>query len=138
MLLKIGIGVLALTLSAGATALVALEPYGVMTVDFDVDDVSFRTPVPLGLLVFAIHFVPEEELEQIRADLLEFQPVVDAALAGLIDCEDGVLVEVVDHREHVLVAKEDGSLIVKVDTAQERFHFRIPLHGARRVVASLL
>ncbi len=137
MLLKIGAVFLAFILSAGATALVALEPYGVMTVDFAVDDVSFRTPVPLGIVALAIHFVPESERRQIRAEFREFQPLVEAALTGLMDCEDGVLVDVVDHRDHVLVAKQGGSLIVKVDTSEERFHFQIPLRGARRVLASL-
>ncbi len=79
----------------------------------------FAAPVPLGLPLAALHLAPEHLFEPAGDE--ELDALGRAALLGLGELlrslegvEDAVLVEVRSAEEQVLVASEDGDLVVRV------------------------
>jgi len=63
--------------------------------------------------------------------------VVRAALDGLRDSDDVVLVEVNQPGEHVHVAKSGGSIVVDVDNAGETVHVSAPIRAISSTVGQL-
>jgi hypothetical protein len=81
-----------------------------------------------------LKFIPDRHLAQASAKLRPYMPIVDAAIAALADCPDGVLVEVTDPGEHVLIAKRGSSIVVDVNDADEVVHVAVPLRAARSAI----
>jgi len=53
------------------------------------------------LVPLTLKFVPNHHLDAGVEGLAPLMPVLDAAIPALEDCPDGVLVEVLDPKEHV-------------------------------------
>jgi hypothetical protein len=64
----------------------------------------------------------------------EALPIIDAAIPALNDTPDGVLVEVRDPGEHVVVTKRGGSIIVDVNDPDETVHVSVPLIAAQSAI----
>ncbi len=64
-------------------------------------------------------------------------PVIRAALDGLRESDDVVLVEVKEPDQHVEVEKLGGSIIVDVDDAGETVHVSAPLRAISDTVEQL-
>jgi hypothetical protein len=82
----------------------------------------------------ALHFVPRHNFADSSHDMRDALPIIDAAIPALNDCPDGVLVEVKDPGEHVLVSKRGGSIIVDVNDSDETVHVSVPLIAAQSAV----
>ena len=63
-----------------------------------------------------------------------YLPAIDAAIPALNDSPDGVLVEVADPGEHVLVRKIGGSIVVDVNDSQDTVHVSVPLRAAQSAI----
>jgi hypothetical protein len=113
--------------SAGSIA-VAVQPH-------DGSSVSIR--VPAGLANLAIALTPDELLDDAIEDLEPVWPSVAAAARVLEQAPDFTLLEVRSSGEHVVVAKEDGRLLVLVDSAGERVRVAVPLATVRRIADRL-
>ena len=132
-LAKLGIGVLGTALVGGA----ALSSEGFIYVN-----VQEKHPggthvhlfVPAALVPPALHFVPRHNFADASHDMRDALPIIDAAIPALNDCPDGVLVEVKDPGEHVLVSKRGGSIIVDVNDSDETVHVSVPLIAAQSAV----
>jgi hypothetical protein len=61
-------------------------------------------------------------------------PIIDAAIPALNDAPDGVLVEVKDPGEHVLITKHGGSIVVDVNDTDETVHVSVPLIAAQSAI----
>lgn len=79
--------------------------------------------VPLGMA-----FIPGEKLQDVAEDAREALPILKAASEELARCPDGVLVEVRERDEHVLIQKLGGALVIDVDSDDEKVHVSVPLH----------
>ena len=129
-LAKLGIGVLGTAVVAGA----AISSEGFIHVrvhEKHPGGANFAVIVPAAVVPVALHFIPKKHFEQAPQDLQEALPIVDAAVPELEKCPDGVLVEVRDPGEHVLIAKSGGSIVIDVNDHEDTVHVSVPLRAVR-------
>jgi hypothetical protein len=60
--------------------------------------------------------------------------MIDAAIPALYASRDGVLVEVKDANDHVLVRKIGGSIVVDVNDSEDVVHVSVPLRAAQSAI----
>ena len=133
LLAKLGIGVLGTALVGGA----ALSSEGFIYVNVQEKHpggTHVNVFVPAALVPTALHLVPRHHFADSSHDMREALPIIDAAFPVLADSPDGVLVEVVDPGEHVLVAKRGGSIVVDVNDPDETVHVSVPLIAAQSAI----
>jgi hypothetical protein len=130
LLAKIGVGFLGTALVGGA----ALSSEGFIHVKVNekqADGTHLSLIVPAAAVPLALKFVPDKHLAQASQDLRPYLPMLDAAIPALEECPDGVLVEVVDSEDHVVITKAGGSLVVDVNDPGETVHVAVPLAAAQ-------
>lgn len=133
LLAKLGIGALATAVAGGA----ALSSEGFIHVSVHEKQPgghNINLIVPAAVVPVALHFVPRQSLAGPTENLQQYLPLVDAAVPALEDCPDGILVEVVDPAEHVLITKSGGSVIIDVNDPGETVHVSVPLRAAQSSV----
>jgi hypothetical protein len=129
-LAKLGVGVLGTALVGGA----ALSSEGFIHVK-----VKEKAPggthinllVPAAAVPMALSLVPRDNLRDASSQLREYMPIIDAAVPALRECPDGVLVEVRDATDHVLITKSGGSLVIDVTDPGDEVHVSVPLRAAQ-------
>ena len=132
-LAKLGIGVLGTALVGGA----ALSSEGFIYVNVQEKHpggTHVNVFVPAALVPATLYFVPRHHFADSMHDMREALPIIDAAIPALKDSPDGVLVEVRDPGEHVLVAKHAGSIVVDVNDPDETVHVSVPLIAAQSAI----
>jgi hypothetical protein len=130
LLAKIGVGFLGTAIVGGA----ALSSEGFIHVkvhEKEANGTNISLIVPAAAVPVALKFVPDQHLARAAAQMRPYLPVVDAAIPALEKCPDGVLVEVEDPGDHVLVTKSGGSLVVDVNDQQDMVHVSVPLRAAQ-------
>lgn len=132
-LAKLGIGVLGTALAGGA----ALSSEGFIYVNVQEKQpggTHLHLLVPAAIVPAALHFVPQRNFDKSSCDLRKALPIIDAAIPALNDSPDGVLVEVREPEEHVLVAKQGGSIVVDVNDHDDKVHVSVPLIAAQSAI----
>jgi hypothetical protein len=132
-LAKLGIGVLGTAL-VGAAALSSDGFIYVNVQEKHPGGTHVNVLVPAALVPATLRFVPRHHFADSSHDMREALPIIDAAIPALDDCPDGVLVEVIDPGEHVLVSKRGGSIIVDVNDPDEVVHVSVPLRAAQSAI----
>jgi hypothetical protein len=130
LLAKLGIGVMGAALVSGA----ALSSEGFIHVKVhgkQPDGTNIDLLVPAALVSTTLRFVPNSHLCDASENLRPYLPIIDAAIPALKDSPDGVLVEVSEPDEHVLVTKRGGSIIVDVNDTEDVVHVSVPLRTAQ-------
>ena len=133
-LAKLGVGVLGTALVAGAA--VSSEGFVHVKVhEKQPDGTNVNLYVPAALATTALHFVPNRDLKaRDSAQLRSCLPIIDAAIPALYASPDGVLVEVKDAHDHVLVQKVGGSIVVDVNDSEDVVHVSVPLRAAQSAI----
>lgn len=90
--------------------------------------------VPAVIAPLAVRFVPQHDLKGASANVQQYLPIIDAAISGLAECPDGLLVEVVDSDSHVTVVKSGGSIVVDADDSGDTVHVAVPLRAAKSTI----
>lgn len=133
-LAKLGVGFLGTVLVGGA----AVSSEGFIHVkvhEQQPDGTNINLFVPAALATTALHFVPVHDLkERDSQELRQCLPIIDAAIPALRDAPDGVLVEVTDEHDHVLVQKLGGSVVVDVNDDEDVVHVAVPLRAAQSAI----
>lgn len=129
-LAKLGVGVMSTALVAGA-ALCSEGFIHVKVHEKQPDGTHLNLIVPAALVPATLTFVPKHHLAQASEQLHECLPIIDAAVPALEDAPDGVLVEVSDPGEHVVVSKSGGSVVVDVNDHGDEVHVSVPLRVAQ-------
>lgn len=132
-LAKLGIGVLGTALVGGA----ALSSEGFIYVNVQEKQPGgshVNVLVPAALVPATLRFVPKHHFYDASRDLRTALPIIDAAIPALNDSPDGLLVEVIDPGEHVLVTKHGGSIVVDVNDPDETVHVSVPLRAAQSAI----
>jgi hypothetical protein len=132
LLAKLGIGVIGTALVGGA----ALCSEGFIYVNVQEKQpggTHVNVLVPAALVPTTLRFVPKHNFAASH-ELRTALPIIDAAIPALNDCPDGVLVEVIDPGEHVLVTKRGGSIVVDVNDAEDTVHVSVPLRAAQSAI----
>lgn len=93
-------------------------------------------PVPLFLARAALGFAPREAREVEVPELGEHYEIARRLVAELRDASDGVLVEVDDRENHVLIEKIGDEIAIEVVGDEEEVSLRIPLAAASEVLDS--
>jgi hypothetical protein len=127
---KLGIGVMSAALVGGA----ALSSEGFIHVkvhEHQPGGTNIDLFVPAALVPVALRFVPNHHIADSSEDSRPYLPVIDVAIPALADSPDGVLVEVAEPGEHVLIAKSNDSIIVDVNDADDSVHISVPIRTAQ-------
>jgi len=122
---------------AGASILCSEGLVHVKVIEKQPQGVHINVIAPAMLAPIAVHLAPQRDLAQAARRIQPYMPVIRAALDGLRDSEDVVLVEVKDPREHVEVAKSGGSIVVDVDDDAETVHVSTPVRAISSTVEQL-
>jgi len=130
---KLGIGVLGTAL-VGAAALSTEGFIYVNVQEKHPGGTHVNVLVPAALVPTTLHFIPRHHFGAAPHDLRTVLPIIDAAIPALNDCPDGLLVEVVDPGEHVLVSKRAGAIVVDVNDPDETVHVSVPLSAAQSAI----
>ena len=91
-------------------------------------------PIPLVFARAALAFAPDEATHIEIPELDDYADVAKQIVDELLDATDGVLVEVHDGGEHVLIAKVGDQIEINVDGDEEQVTVRLPL----TVIAEIL
>jgi hypothetical protein len=116
---------------------VLLGASGVVVVDVregGPDGHHFVIPVPLLLARAALTFAPDEAKYIPCEEFAPYQELTIEVLRELERAPDGVLVEVVERGESVLVRKVGGNIEVDVMDGGEEVHCTFPIEGAVQIV----
>ena len=99
--------------------------------------VHFHVVAPAMLAPIAVRLAPVRGLSPAARQIEPYLPVIRAALDGLRDSNDFVLLEVREPGQHVQVAKSEGSIVVDVDDENETVHVSAPLRAVSSTVEQL-
>ena len=91
-------------------------------------------PVPLFVARAALAFAPDAATHIEIPELDDYADVAEQIVDALLDATDGVLVEIHDGDDHVLIAKVGDEIEIDVDGEDEEVSVRLPLS----VVADIL
>jgi hypothetical protein len=101
------------------------------------DGTNLYIPVPAAFLDLGLMLVPDEELDEMRAnlrrDLGDWGPAVAASLDAFADCPDGVIVDAQDGAETVRIEKRGRSFLVHVNDGQTEVKVSVPARFVGRV-----
>jgi hypothetical protein len=122
---------------AGASILCSEGLVHVKVIEKQPQGVHINVIAPAMLAPIAVHLAPQRDLAQAARQIQPYLPVIRAALDGLRDSEDVVLVDVTEPGEHVEVAKSGGSIIVDVDDEGETVHISTPVRAISSTVEQL-
>ena len=110
---------------------------GLVVVDVKTSDgPRIVVPVPLFLAHAALGFAPQEAREVEIPELGEYPEIASRLVAELRDCADGILVEVDDGDDHVLIEKVGDEIAIEVSSDDEEVSVRIPLAAASEILDS--
>lgn len=129
LLAKIGVGILG-TAVVGGTMLCSEGFMAIKVHEKRANGTNISLVLPAAIVPATLAVIPNNHLAQASEQLQPYMPLFDAALPALEECPDGVLVEVTDPHEHVLITKEGGSVNVDVNDSEEIVHVSIPLRAA--------
>lgn len=131
---------LATATSVGAATVVAYRAGSVAVAVAPSDGPAVSLRVPAVLVDLAVALVParllRDELHGVH-ELRPFTPLLRAAARELERCPDATLVEVRDRGDTVVVEKTGDTLIVRVDTGDERVRIAVPVRTLDRVARKL-
>ena len=122
---------------AGASILCSEGLVHVKVIEKQPQGVHINVIAPAMLAPIAVHLAPQRGLAQAARQIQPYMPVIRAALDGLRDSEDVVLVDVNEPGEHVEVSKAGGSIVVDVDDAGETVHVSTPVRAISSTVEQL-
>jgi hypothetical protein len=84
---------------------------------------------PAALIPMAVHFIPSHNFGCASAKLHPWMPTIRAALDQLREVDDVTLVDVTEPGQHVIVAKQGGSVVVDVNDHDETVHVSAPIRA---------
>lgn len=129
-LAKLGIGLLVAGAAVSSEGFIHVRVH-----EKQPDGTNVNLFVPAALATTALHLVPNHDLKaRDSAQLRLCLPIIDAAIPALDASPDGVLVEVKDAHDHVMVQKIGGSIVVDVNDSEDIVHVSVPLRAAQSAI----
>lgn len=142
-LIAIFAGVLLLVGSAAYATWRVVTSHGLITVDVAEKGIGggrVRIVLPGVLLragTCALSLAPEHELDRIRRDLDEVAPMMQVVAEELEAMPDMTIVRVESERESVYIRKENGHLVIDVETDDEDVHVSVPIGAVSEIARAL-
>jgi len=122
---------------AGASILCSEGLVHVKVIEKQPQGVHINVIAPAMLAPIAVHLAPQRDLAQAARQIQPYLPVIRAALDGLRESEDVVLVDVQEPGEQIEVAKSGSSIVVDVDDEGETVHISTPVRAISSTVEQL-
>jgi hypothetical protein len=94
-------------------------------------------PVPAAVIPLGLRLAPADDLANAATEVRPWLPAIKVASEELAHCPDTTLVEVTNPTEKVAITKSGNSIVIDVDSPEERVHVSVPL-GTAYMVASQL
>jgi len=136
LLAKIALGMAGMAV-VGAGALCSEGLVHVRVIEKQPGGAHINVIAPAIIAPIAMHFAPRRHRAEAIRQIQPYMPAARAALEGLRDADDVVLVEVKGPGEHVRVAKWGGSIVIDVDDADETVHVSTPIRAVSSTVEQL-
>jgi len=133
---KIALGMASVGL-AGAGVLCSDGVVHVKVIEKEPHGLYISLVAPAMLAPIAVHLAPRRGLARASRQIQPYMPMIRAALDGLRETDDVVLVEVKAPGEHVKVSRLAGSIVVDVDDAGERVQVSTPIRAISSAVEQL-
>jgi hypothetical protein len=133
---KIALGMAGVAV-AGAGVLCSEGVVHVKVVEKQPRGLHIHLIAPAMLAPIAVQLAPQRALSQAARQIQPNMPAIRAALEGLRDSGDLVLVDVKEPGQHVEVEKSGGSIVVDVDDASETVHVSAPIRAISSTVEQL-
>jgi hypothetical protein len=135
------VGLAVLCIVGSLTAIVAVA-YSMGTVTVSVHEkkpggARVYVPVPAVVIPVVMRLAPAEDLADAAAQVRPWLPAIKVASEELTRCPDTTLVEAISPAEQVTITKAGDSMVVDVDSAEERVHVSVPLEAAYMVASQL-
>lgn len=92
---------------------------------------------PAAIVPMALHFVPDDKLQQAEEHAGEWLPVLRAVSTSLGEHPQANFVEVQDGDQYVRVGTEDGKIRVDVKDPGEEVHVLVPVSTIQDVAEQL-
>jgi hypothetical protein len=127
MLAKIAMGFLVVT--GMGTALICQDGFVHVQVDDSRNGKNVHLILPAELGPLAAHLLPLGHLRNADRDLRTALPALHITAAELAKLPDTMLIDVIDDREHVRIAKVGDGLDVDSESAEEHVHVWVPLRA---------
>jgi hypothetical protein len=93
--------------------------------------------VPAVVIPPAMRLIPEKQLRRHAREIQPWLPVLKIASRELAKSPDGILVEVRDSRQYVVIRKRGGALVLDVQSPDESVHVQVPLRTVYSVAEKL-
>jgi len=93
--------------------------------------------VPAVVITLGLKLFPAASLREASAEARPWLPAIEAAGNELAKCPDARFVEIRDPTEWVSIAKRGGSLVIDVDSVDERVHLSFPVRLVPSIVRTL-
>ena len=122
---------------AGASILCSEGLVHVKVIEKQPQGVHINVIAPAMLAPIAVHLAPQRDLAQAARQIQPYLPVIRAALDGLRESEDVVLVDVQEPGEQIEVAKSGSSIVVDVNDEGETVHISTPVRAISSTVEQL-
>jgi hypothetical protein len=136
-LAKIALGMAGLGV-AGVGVLCSEGVVNVKVAEKQPNGVHFHVIAPAMLAPMAMRVAPQRALAEAARQIQPNLPVIQAALDGLRDSDDIVLVEVRGPDEYVEVQKAGRSVIVDVDDPSASVHVSVPIRAVSSTIDQLV
>lgn len=140
MLAKIGmmivVGFVQFLLLAG----LVLYETGIILVEVQEKDPAgyhFYVPVPVILLHAGLLVVPKDQMREVRQQVAQRRELIMGVCEQIDGSPDGSYLEYSSPDDNVSVKKEDGDLIVLVDSRTEKVRVEVPVFAVRNLVAQM-
>ena len=137
MFLKLGVIFLAFGVSLFAVAGIVIQQTGLLIVDVQDRDGRIFLPIPMLLVNTVVAVAPIADHLKVPHEIHRHSDLISAAANELMLCPDGPFVEVNGPREHVLISKTGGNIIVDVQSDEEKIYVQIPIKATGKTVAKL-
>jgi hypothetical protein len=137
MFVKIGILLVALSISLFAVAGIVIQQTGLMIIDVQNRDRHLFLPIPMIFVNTALRFTAVSHHINMPDQLNGHYSTLQNVAKELADCPDGPLVEVQDHQDHVLIEKRGSNVIVDVNSDDEKVYVQIPIQATSHTIAQL-
>jgi len=140
MLAKIGMVILVVFVQLVFVIGLVLYQTGIIMVEVQEKGPSgyhLYVPVPVALLHAGLLIVPKEEMRQVRQEVGERKALIMGVCEEIDQCPNGSYLEYRSQDEQVTVKKEDGDLIVLVDSGQEKVRVEVPVFAVRNLMAQV-
>ncbi|MBV9180856.1 MAG: hypothetical protein JO356_06050 [Acidobacteria bacterium] len=126
LLAKVAMGAVGVALAGGAV-LCSQGFISIRVLEREPSGTKVNLVLPASLLPVTLKLVPRRYLREASENVSPYLPILEKAIPALEDCPDGVMVEVAETNDYVVIAKRHGSIVIDANDEDDVVHVSLPL-----------